>query len=84
MNNTCLYLLISFQEKVKVPVVCFDLMRALRVVFGGKVAMKVDEVLSEIQQHQYPSLVRRDSAELKELLSYLSIMGMVSLPRERN
>ena len=51
-------------------------MNALRSTFGGKLAMKVEEVISKIQD-QYPSLAK-GSDELQELLRYLSVMGMVS------
>ena len=51
-------------------------MQSLRTIFGDMLAMKVEEVVVKIQHH-CPSLYR-GSDELMDLLSYLSIMGMVS------
>ena len=62
---------------VTVPAVCFDLMRSLRTVFGDTLAMRVEDVIKEIQRHYVP-LAAKGKEELQELLHYLSVMGMVS------
>ena len=61
---------------VQVPAICFDLMQPLRAIFGDTLAMKAEEVIREIQQ-RYPHLAK-GSEELRDLLRYLSVMGMVS------